>query len=244
MAKGKVTLICTKCGATFWKEKHCTNRAAANSWEEWAKDYYDLCPDCEKEAYRELQRQKGLIVSFRLDWKETRERNQVTLEAYFSGDPYNRKEDLKAFGCVWDGYNWVISFPYAEYEAQKERIISILGANVEEEEDDHTIQLALERVEKNSELRAEYDQEQADKLAELGNIPSFPAEFTELRSGRKWNGRIYGGKQKSVYFDGSKVEISNELAAEVEKIMALREKWIKKRDSIQISFSDWKKNKN
>lgn len=95
MAKASVKLICAKCGAEFKKEKYCTNRSAANSWEEWAKENFELCPDCEKEAYRKAQKEKGLLVSFELNRKATREKGVGVINACFSGDTYSRKEDLK-----------------------------------------------------------------------------------------------------------------------------------------------------
>lgn len=243
MAKASVKLICAKCGAEFKKEKYCTNRSAANSWEEWAKENFELCPDCEKEAYRKAQKEKGLLVSFELNRKATREKGVGVINACFSGDTYSRKADLKKFGCVWDGYDWVISIPYSEYEVWRERIVSELEATIEEEVPEIVLQKAKRRIEKDTELYTEYEKEQAEKMAEIGEIPSFPAEFVEIRSGKQWNGKIYGGKQKSVYLDGEKVEISSELATEIEKAMILREKWREKRDSFSVSFSDWKENR-
>lgn len=46
MAKGTATCKCEKCGKTFQKSKVCFNRREADSWEEWAEEYYTICPDC------------------------------------------------------------------------------------------------------------------------------------------------------------------------------------------------------
>lgn len=54
MAKAKATCKCSKCGATFTKTKIVANRAAAYSWEAWAEEHFDLCPDC-YEAQKEAE---------------------------------------------------------------------------------------------------------------------------------------------------------------------------------------------
>lgn len=46
MAKAQVTLTCSVCGQSFTKMKICHNRTEANSWEEWMKRNYAVCPDC------------------------------------------------------------------------------------------------------------------------------------------------------------------------------------------------------
>lgn len=53
MAKAQVTLICSVCGQPFIKTKTCHNRTEANSWEEWMKRNYGLCPDCYHEQFQQ-----------------------------------------------------------------------------------------------------------------------------------------------------------------------------------------------
>ena len=48
MAKASVVCTCKLCGLTFRKEATKTSRKEADSWESWAKDYFDECPDCAK----------------------------------------------------------------------------------------------------------------------------------------------------------------------------------------------------
>lgn len=54
MAKARVTCTCKTCGATFTKETIKRNRAEADSWEAWAAENIDICPDC----YRAEKKQK------------------------------------------------------------------------------------------------------------------------------------------------------------------------------------------
>lgn len=46
MAKATVTCVCKVCGKTFTKSAIKNNRTEANSWEAWASEHFDLCPDC------------------------------------------------------------------------------------------------------------------------------------------------------------------------------------------------------
>ena len=48
MAKAEVKCTCKKCGSEFVKVAYKHNRPEAESWEAWAKDYFDICPDCLK----------------------------------------------------------------------------------------------------------------------------------------------------------------------------------------------------
>lgn len=50
MAIASVTLKCTVCGKEFEIRKNCFNRSDADSYEEWAKDHIDTCPECKKAA--------------------------------------------------------------------------------------------------------------------------------------------------------------------------------------------------
>lgn len=49
MAKARATCTCSHCGATFEKKTTKMNRREAESWKQWAEEYYDICPDCEIE---------------------------------------------------------------------------------------------------------------------------------------------------------------------------------------------------
>lgn len=46
MAIAKIEITCTKCGNTFVHRKECFNRREADSYESWAVNHIDTCPDC------------------------------------------------------------------------------------------------------------------------------------------------------------------------------------------------------
>lgn len=46
MAKARATCICAHCGAEFEVTAIKRNRTEAESWETWAVDHYDTCPEC------------------------------------------------------------------------------------------------------------------------------------------------------------------------------------------------------
>lgn len=242
MARARVTCICSTCGAEFEKIKRgCYNRAAANSWEEWARENIDECPECYKKRRREEEAEKGLLVSYSVD-QYAAKKGKLVFKALFSGNSYNRREELKAFGCKWDGSAWVINLPAffekddadgkygftSEGKTLKERIENELGAKMIEHPSRSDISCALKCV-----LKAQVkEKEKQEELEELGQKPEYPHEFMELCSDKRWNGTVYGGKNKSVYLDGEKVELSAELAAEILKVQEERKTWKIKKDQI------------
>lgn len=66
MVKARATCTCKICGATFTRETIKRNRAEADSWEAWAAENIDTCPDCyraekkQKEAERVASRSQQL----------------------------------------------------------------------------------------------------------------------------------------------------------------------------------------
>lgn len=50
MAQANVYITCTECGKEFRHTKICYNRAAADSYEEWARENITTCPECYKAA--------------------------------------------------------------------------------------------------------------------------------------------------------------------------------------------------
>lgn len=53
MAIANVTLICEKCGKTFFREKICYNRKEADQYEEWARKNIVICSECRCAEKRE-----------------------------------------------------------------------------------------------------------------------------------------------------------------------------------------------
>lgn len=46
MAKATAYCTCKHCGAQFVQTKDCFSRDQANSWESWAAENLDICPEC------------------------------------------------------------------------------------------------------------------------------------------------------------------------------------------------------
>ncbi len=59
MAKATVTCTCATCGATFQRFAIKRNRADADSWEKWAAENIDECPQCYA-ARRAAEREEQL----------------------------------------------------------------------------------------------------------------------------------------------------------------------------------------
>ena len=100
MANASVTCRCRICGEEFTVARVCKNRKEADSWEEWAVNHYDTCDDCRK-------RLAGITADIKPDMGLVK-RGIPQLKITFSGDTYNRRDELKALGCKWDGYAWVL----------------------------------------------------------------------------------------------------------------------------------------
>ena len=56
MAIVKIELKCAKCGNTFTHRHECYNRAAAESYQEWAINNIDTCPECYHAEKRETEK--------------------------------------------------------------------------------------------------------------------------------------------------------------------------------------------
>ena len=67
MAQGEVRCTCKVCGTEFRKTKKCRNTKEAASWEEWAKDIFDLCPECYKKKQDEIKAKQPLVLKMRLE---------------------------------------------------------------------------------------------------------------------------------------------------------------------------------
>lgn len=57
MAQAKARCTCKYCGNEFTKIKTCGNRREADSWESWAADHYDECPECEAKRLEAANRE-------------------------------------------------------------------------------------------------------------------------------------------------------------------------------------------
>lgn len=53
MAKATAICTCKHCGETFEKVAIKRNRREADSWEQWAADAFDVCPECERKQREE-----------------------------------------------------------------------------------------------------------------------------------------------------------------------------------------------
>lgn len=58
MAQARITIKCDCCGREFDHRKNCCNRAAAESYEEWARENITTCPDCWRQAKAEEEAEK------------------------------------------------------------------------------------------------------------------------------------------------------------------------------------------
>ena len=238
MAKARAICICSTCGKEFAKTKQCRNRAEADSFEKWAKDHLDTCPDCYRKWARDFEASKGLLVDYTVDLNSAYH-GELREKAIFSGDSYNQREKLKEFGCKFSFGKWEYLFPInseiGRDSDMESRIESELGAKKVERSQyvyEFDLKDAIEIIDRYNKKMYKLIEE----MGELGEKPEFPEEFVKLRNGRRWNGIIYGKNEKSVYFDGEKTVIDSELAKEIQDIVVKREEWSKKKRYIENKY--------
>ena len=78
MAKARAICKCKHCGATFEKTNKLYNRKTADSWEAWAIEHFDLCPDCyAKEQAKKLM--QGEVVEMHYSEYKNKYANKRTI---------------------------------------------------------------------------------------------------------------------------------------------------------------------
>lgn len=66
MSIAKVPIICRSCGKAFEARSTQRNSAAARSWEAWAREHMDTCPECYAREKRETELEA--IKARALEW--------------------------------------------------------------------------------------------------------------------------------------------------------------------------------
>lgn len=62
MAIAKITITCTTCGKVFEHRKECHTRKEADSYESWAADHIDTCPECHAKQVAKQKADKVVAV--------------------------------------------------------------------------------------------------------------------------------------------------------------------------------------
>lgn len=227
MAIARITLTCSKCGKEFEVTAKKRNRRECDSFEAWAANNIDICPDCRKKEYSEKMEEErkkmGLVCRMRL----VALNKQYPIAFVFDGDTKPYKEAIKDLGAMWTDYypvppmltdmfrtgnrrkTWVIWTDEKEAPLLGEKIEKNLGIKVEIDIDPMEAVLYRERKAKQEEIDK--------KIAELGEKPKYPEEFITLRGNKRWNGKIYGKKGNwAVYLDGERINMSDDLVDKIE----------------------------
>lgn len=135
---------------------------------------------------------------------------------------------------------WVVWSTFDEYESVVKKL-SDAGFNVENV-DKLVLAMWLSNIkkirqmrEKDKELKEKEDERKKKKEEEIalaitekiGNLPTWPQLIKDKWvEGAKWNGKVYGNKgNKSVYFDGEKVGLTDEEAELMVQTKKARDEW-------------------
>lgn len=249
MAIARVTLTCSKCGKQFEVTAKKRNRRECDSFEAWAADNIDTCPDCRKKEYaaeKEKERKEiGLVCQLRLAAMN----RQYPFAFVFDGDTKPHKDAIRELGAVWTDYypttflndvfrgstwkTWVIWADEKNMPTVGEKIEKNLGIKITVDIDPIAMAAYQSRKKKNAENQEKINK----KIAELGEKPEYPEEFCSLRGNKRWNGKIYGKKgNRTVYLDGEKINVSDDLAQQIESAQKDIEEYNQKVKKIKDEF--------
>jgi len=240
MAKARAICTCKICGTTFEVTKTCSNRRGANSYEEWAKDHFDLCYDCKKLEKEEKLRESGVGVTVKAIGKSPNIKVAIILE----GDTRRQKEVIKDLGYIWTELECFDDL-LKESNLQDLFNLAMYGpkmywAKVFEQYNDETIKAeieklttSLERINKvldcfiDEEYRMMYEtyinkmEENRNKAQEQLKILKHPVAPDFYDTSKRWNGKIYGRSGRyAIYQDGEKISITDEQKNVLESYVA------------------------
>lgn len=230
MARGTARCTCSTCGAEFVKYNYnCYNRAAADSWEKWAEEHFDTCPDC----YKEQVKAQNMVTPVKMEANFEFHNNHVCYTLIvISDNAYDRRKDLRAAGFDFQNNYWRYWIPVSKedwYENKgeklKEDMASYLASHVDLVGDVRFVKLTRQfRRPKKDEVEKWF--EAAIQLEKIGEKPEWPEEFEAAIAGKRWNGRFYKGQR--IYISGVETVIDDDLYAEVMIAKAARDAWEKK----------------
>jgi len=264
MARAIAHLICHYCGKEFEKTKDCRNRKEADSWVEWMESQSDCC--CGSCWYKNKiaeEKEADLQAKVRLGSPYNLERE---IWFVLFGDTYPIKNKLKEIGAKWtDTYpgeisgfagglfcnlidmpqlkRWAICCNMDDKVGVQKVADQLQKLGITIEEIDQmtlstwvAIRCKFERQREEEErLEAEKEEKIESEIAKLGPIPTWPESFPPAKG--RWNGTVYGKKgNRSVYIDGTKYTIDDELAEQVELVLKERDAWRAKKNEIQNKY--------
>ena len=249
MARATAVCTCRECGNTFekWTTKH--NRREADAWEEWARQNFDLCPDCYKAQKQEESKALGLVAEARLDDTAALLKGAAEVVIVIVNGGYERKDELKAAGYRWtedfpasrksgpagllldivggpETKMWAKRMPLADLAAAVEEI-QVMGGKIklpsEGEQAGYAdaLRYGQKKAAEKSAAAAEAEAKVAAALEALGPCPEYPEDVAAILAAGRWNGKIYGRRGNwSIYISGDKQALTD---AQKEALVATQE---------------------
>lgn len=258
MAKATAICTCKECGTTFQKEKKCTNRRDAISWEKWAEAHFDLCPKCYAAQIQKEEESRGLYVDVLLETREAFFGGNRIIAIVFGGNTKPIKDEIKALGARYTSdypspnaignlfglernYNkWVLWAGMDDWE-EKLKMAQGLGAEINSMPSNASLALYTHiKDEVDRKKKAKEDAIKKELEETIGSIiPQWPTEIKDMwPDGAHWNGKFYGKNNNwTVYFSGEKVKLTDAQKAEMEDAYKRRQEWRKKKEEIERKYS-------
>lgn len=240
MAKASLYLKCKKCGKEFCHEKYFSNSKERNSYEEWARDAIDLCPDCYKAESREKMREEnkkvGLILNASVVPGINLQNGEILMYLWFSGDTETHKEEIKSLGYHWDECKNADRY----YSLSLKREMC-WGKRIEAKDFEEEIKKAEEIGAKkfvpdaglfgsiHAQVAAKKHQEWLEIQEELKKLekPQMPDFLKEMIGDKPWNQKVYGKSSGRyvIYLDNEPVSLTDEQASSVKQYLKQADKY-------------------
>ena len=187
---------------------------------------------------------EGLYIDIRVDYGESLRSGRIVYAIIFGGNTAPHKDAIKGLGAKWtDRYptsngissmvnvnqapmRWVIFVNIDKLEAVGRSALEI-GARLNDIPSSDNVA----RLQAEIQVANFCKSKQADSL---GSEPEYSETVRRIYpEGARWNGKYYGKDGHwSIYSDGNKIEISNEIKAEMEATTQARAEWENRKKQI------------
>ena len=200
---------------------------------------YGLCKACYRKKCEEEEAKMGLYLNVSIYPRLNEEDGGILLFLWFSGNTRAHKDDIKALG-----YSWAQSEVTDDEQRVRRELCwgKLIGAEELDGEIEKAVAIGAESRLPDTGLsglkwyRMVLD-DQEDWMARQKELASVPKpEVPEVVKGRCWNGKLYGGKEKSVYLDGEQVVLTDAEVEEIKTYQSEKKEYQKKISELKRKF--------
>ena len=185
---------------------------------------YGLCKACYRKKCEEEAAKMGLYLNVSVYPRINEENGEMLLFLWFSGNTRPHKDDIKTLG-----YRWAQSEVTDDEQCVRRELCwgKLIGAEELNGEIEKAVAIGAES-------RLPDQQDWKTRQEELASVPK--PKVPDVVKGRSWNGKLYGGKKKSVYLNGEQVMLTDAEVEEIKRYQSEKEEYQKKILEIKRKF--------